>query len=353
MTSVFYLYKMRVTLLYLLLFYSIQLFAQAPAKTDEHGLVKWLSFKEAFELNKKQQKPFIVDVYTDWCGWCKHMIKTTYSNPDIAAYINTYFYPVQFDAESKDTIEYMGTKYINPDPAKKRSTHQLAYKLLGQNQSYPSTIFLGNNLQFTLVSSGYLDVKKIEPLLVYMVENVFRTTGYNDFEKYFRKAHPENPSDTSGRVKVEKYTLPQALASAREKPKKIIVGVYTNWCNGCRVMNSTTFTDSMIAPYLNDKFYYVPFNAETKEDLTFHDQIFMGAGKKGQFHELVLALTKGNFALPTLIVIDEQLNVIDVLPFYLNPESLDPVLRFYGSDAYKSRKWQDFQGDYKKNKTGL
>src|SRR5688500_3442600 len=135
---------------------------QTPPET---GLVKWISFKQAFELNKKQPKPFLIDIYTDWCGWCKHMIKTTYSSPDLASYINSYYYPVKFNAETKDTVEFLGVKYANPGQGK--STHQLAVKLLGQNISYPSTIFMNNNFQFSLLSAGYLDVKKIEPILVY------------------------------------------------------------------------------------------------------------------------------------------------------------------------------------------
>lgn len=322
---------------------------QKPTQQEENGLVKWLDFKEAFEQNKKQQKPFLIDVYTDWCGWCKHMMKTTYSNPDLASYINTYFYPVKFNAETTDTIEYLGTKYVNPEPQRKRSVHQLAVKLLGPNQSYPSTVFAGNNLQFTLLTSGYLDVKKIEPLLIYMVENVFRTTGYNEFEAYYKKAFPENPADTLRRVPVSRYTFADALELSKKTKKKILLDIYTNWCNGCKVMNNTTFTDSSIAKYINDNFYLVPFNAETKESLNFKGTEFPGAAN-GMFHQFVPAVLKNNVILPSLVIFNEEHNIVDVLPFYMSPKLLEPVLHFYGDDAYKSVKWQDYQKEFSKKK---
>lgn len=324
-------------------------FAQS---TEENGLVKWLTFKEAFELNQKQQKPFIIDVYTDWCGWCKHMMKTTYSNPGLASYINTYFYPVKFNAETADTIEYQGVKYVNPEPTRKRSTHQLAVKLLGPNQSYPSTIFIGNNLQFTLLSSGYLDVKKIEPLLIYMVENIWRTTGYNEFEKYYKRSFPENPNDTLSRCALKRYSLPQALELSKQKPKKILIDIYTNWCNGCRIMNASTFTDSLVANYINENYYFVPFDAELKESLKFKETEYLGAGVNGQFHNLAISLLKGNILLPSIIVLDENQNTIDVLPYFMTPSVLHPILHFYGTDSYKTKKWQDFQKEFEKNKKG-
>ena len=35
--------------------------------------VNWVSFEKAVELNKNNPKPFLIDIYTDWCGWCKRL----------------------------------------------------------------------------------------------------------------------------------------------------------------------------------------------------------------------------------------------------------------------------------------
>lgn len=332
----------RILFLLLIVFASIKAGAQtAPADT---GLVKWLSFKQAFEQNKKQQKPFLIDVYTDWCGWCKHMIKTTYSQPDLANYINNYFYPVKFNAESKDTIEYLGEKYANPGP--KNSTHQLARKLLGNNISYPSTIFSNNNFQFNLVSAGYLDIKKIEPLLIYTVENVFRTTPYEEFEAKYEKAfYANNPK----KEEVKWMTFKEA--QKQKKPKKTIVFIHTNWCNSCRVMYNTTFSDSLVKPYLEKNFYLVDFNPATKDTIEFNGQKYYPQDDT-PFHPFVNALLRGNFALPSTVIIDENNQIIDGLPLYLSPQTFDPILHFYGENAYKKESWQDFQKKYKSQPEG-
>jgi thiol:disulfide interchange protein len=38
-------------------------------------VVKWLSYDEAIALSKKNPKPIFIDVFTDWCGWCKEIKK--------------------------------------------------------------------------------------------------------------------------------------------------------------------------------------------------------------------------------------------------------------------------------------
>ena len=77
----------------------------------ESDKVHWLSIEEMQLAYKKKPKPIIVDVYTSWCGWCKVMDKETYSNDQVAAYINEKYYAVKLDAEVKEPLVWNGKKY--------------------------------------------------------------------------------------------------------------------------------------------------------------------------------------------------------------------------------------------------
>ena len=99
------------------LFTTLSAAAQSSTKKEPKfpspAFGKVTQWETALSQAKQENKWVMIDCYTDWCGWCKHMVRTTYSNPGIANYINANFYPVQFDAETTDTIEYNGKVY-NP-----------------------------------------------------------------------------------------------------------------------------------------------------------------------------------------------------------------------------------------------
>ncbi|MBI9039629.1 MAG: DUF255 domain-containing protein [Bacteroidales bacterium] len=153
---------------------------------NEDEKINWLSFEEATELNKTNPKKLFVDVYTDWCGWCKKMDATTFSNPVIVKYINDNYYPIKFDAESVEPVTFNDREFVNKNPNGRRSSNELAKTLLSGKMSYPSYVFLNEKNELITVVSAYLPVAKLEPILHYFAENAYISTEWLVFQKSFK-----------------------------------------------------------------------------------------------------------------------------------------------------------------------
>lgn len=148
--------------------------------------INWMSFEEAVAATQKNPKKIFIDVYTDWCGWCKKLDVTTFIEPELVKYMNEKYYAVKLDAETKDTIYFAGTAYINPNPSVKRSTHQLAYSILNGQMSYPTVViwYEGNNIH---PIPGYRTAEELLIYLKYYGENAYKNMTIEEFQKSISK----------------------------------------------------------------------------------------------------------------------------------------------------------------------
>jgi uncharacterized protein YyaL (SSP411 family) len=124
--------------------------------------LKWLGFDEGYKLSQKTGKVMLVDVYTDWCGWCKRMDKDTYSKSEIIEFINKNYIPVKFNPEINN-IRY---QYKNMN----LSGMELM-GAIGNNEirGYPATVFLHPAKDQYRVVSGYYDATRFQNVLTSII----------------------------------------------------------------------------------------------------------------------------------------------------------------------------------------
>jgi thioredoxin-related protein len=156
---------------------AIAISSSLSAQTSNNG-IKWMSIGDAEKASKEHPKKIIIDVYTDWCGWCKRLDATTYTDEKVVKYINDNYYAVKLNAESKDKIVYQGKEY-NYDASQRINT--VATNFLSQSPGYPTTTFLGENFEVLSVVPGYMKADAMINVLKYFGENNYKTEDWNTY----------------------------------------------------------------------------------------------------------------------------------------------------------------------------
>lgn len=150
--------------------------------------IKWMSMNEALEAQKKQPKKIFVDAYTVWCGPCKMLDRNTFSNKDVANYINKHYYPVKFNAEGNEVVKYRDKVFKNPDfdpekATRRNSIHEFALAM--GVSAYPTMVFFDEKGNFLSPVKGYLTPQKLEIFLkIFATDDYKQVKTEEEWQKY-------------------------------------------------------------------------------------------------------------------------------------------------------------------------
>lgn len=151
----------------------------SAAAADE---IKWYTWDEALKLAEKNPKKIFIDVYTDWCGWCKRMDQTTFKDAAVVKFMNDNFYSVKFNAEQKEEIKYKDHTF-KFFPSGARGVHELAYSLLDGQLGYPAYVYLDEKQNRITISPGYKPADKFLKEIKYIGGGYYEKKTYEEFLK--------------------------------------------------------------------------------------------------------------------------------------------------------------------------
>jgi thioredoxin-related protein len=179
--------------LLLILMFSIRVIGQKE-ETSSPSVVKWMTFEEAVEKSKTEKRKVFIDVYTDWCGWCKVMDKKTFTDPQVAQLLNEKFYPVKFNAEQRQDVVYNGVTFKFVESGR-GGYHQLAASLLNNQLSYPNFVFLSGKFQIIRLIEGYTSLPgfrkpdEFHLFLSYVGNDHYQKMTLADYQKVYKSPY--------------------------------------------------------------------------------------------------------------------------------------------------------------------
>ncbi|MFO7825370.1 MAG: thioredoxin fold domain-containing protein [Cyclobacterium sp.] len=129
-------------------------------KAQEEAIT-WYSFEEVIDKVEEQPKMILVDVYTDWCGWCKKMDKETFTDKEVISYVNQNFYAVKLNAEDgKRKFDFRGKEYSEEEMARAMRV-----------RSYPNFVIMDAAMENITQLPGYREATPFVEALVALLEN--------------------------------------------------------------------------------------------------------------------------------------------------------------------------------------
>lgn len=137
----------------------------------------------------------------------------------------------------------------------------------------------------------------------------------------------------------------------QQQPKKVIVDMYTGWCGWCKKMDAETYTNPSVVKYINNNYYALKLDAERRDTINFQGKqyFFVPEYKTNGF---ALELLKdhlargGQLMYPQTVIMMENFQNPNPISGYLTVPQLEPVLTYFGDNAYRRQSWDQYSKTY-------
>lgn len=167
-----------------------------PGEDAAAAEINWMTFEEATAKVQsdvaagRETKMIFIEIFATWCPYCKRLDTTTMTDASIIEKLNDRFYPVRFDGEDKRDISFAGYtfKFV---PSGDRGYHELAAGLAGGQLSYPTLVFMNEDLKVVQPLPGYRAPEELLPILSFFGDGHYTHTSWESFMEAFEQPATE------------------------------------------------------------------------------------------------------------------------------------------------------------------
>ncbi len=147
---------------------SLDLFSGSAGSSTSD--IAWVELDEGIRLSNETGKKILVDVYTDWCTWCKEMDSDVYTSSAVLAEIEKHFIPVKLNAESNETVTFKGS-----------SMTKIQFSQAVGVTGFPSTLFVDAAQEPITLVPGFVPAERFTVILRYIGEEHYKTTPFQSY----------------------------------------------------------------------------------------------------------------------------------------------------------------------------
>ncbi len=160
---------------------------------EESQAINWMELEDAMSAFEKQKKKIFFEIYTKWCSWCKQMDDITLRESNIVQLINENYYPIKFDAECKKVVQFKNKEYEFVMRPGRGGYHELAAEFLEDKLSYPTLVFLDEDLNIIQAIVGFKSPEEFEKIVTYFATDEYKNTPWSLYRKHFHSIQTVAP----------------------------------------------------------------------------------------------------------------------------------------------------------------
>lgn len=132
----------------------------------------------------------------------------------------------------------------------------------------------------------------------------------------------------------------------KEHPKRIFFNAYTDWCGWCKRLDKQTFTNPQLVAYINEHFYAIRMNAESKDPITYKGRTF-NYKPDIRMHELAAELMMGARSFPFTAIVEKDGMNISPIPGFMKAGEFESILKYIQDGRSANISWADWQKTFK------
>ena len=153
----------------LLLLAAIPSAAQTAAEYPEDS-PSWLQMGDAVASAQNDGDIVLIHAYAPWCGWCRELDATTYTDDAVQAYLAEHYEVTRLDIESEETVNFFGG-YV---PMRELG------EALGVG-STPTTVFMDSDGSYITHAPSFIPPERFILVLRYVQERAYEMMEFPDY----------------------------------------------------------------------------------------------------------------------------------------------------------------------------